>query len=172
MLDQKTFFDKYNVRTDFEHSDLEWHTLQAIHEDYRNLNNEIDICMDELEKYIRKHIKNTDANLHSIRFRKKDPEHLIEKIIRKCGKEQLAKYKNINQHNYKEIIRDLIGVRILTLAKEDWEAVHDAIVGMFAFPEYTLAEPPVAYTRLVTAIYSKGKSIQSIPTKVTAHSII
>ena len=88
--------------------------------------------------------------IHSIRSRAKDPKHLIEKIIRKRGKYQNKKYLNINVNNYTDIVQDLLGVRILILAKEEWEGVFDWIMERFqtnGTESCYLAEPPVAYTR-------------------------
>lgn len=149
MLDKKAFFDTYRVENYFNKSDVKWSTLEAIYNDYQNDIN-LEPCARELENYIKNNIKSSKAAVHSIRCRCKAPEHLIEKIIRKCGKEQAQKYKNINISNYKEIIRDLIGVRILTLTKEDWENVHEALVKLFPYSGQKtafMAESPVAYTR-------------------------
>lgn len=84
-----------------------------------------------------------DFKLEFLKARCKDPEHLIEKIIRKRGIEQSYKYRGINVSNYKEIIRDIVGVRILILYKEEWEAVYDWIRKKFDKME----EPVQAYTR-------------------------
>lgn len=46
---------------------------------------------------------NDDIPLHSIRGRVKSPEHLVEKIIRKRGKEHNYKYKNIDVYSVKII---------------------------------------------------------------------
>lgn len=46
---------------------------------------------------------NGDIPLHSIRGRVKSPEHLVEKIIRKRGKEHNYKYKNIDVYSVKII---------------------------------------------------------------------
>ncbi len=62
--------------------------------------------------------------IHSTRFRVKDPEHLIEKIIRK-------KFENnsieININNYYVVLTDLIGIRGLHLYKEEWLPIHSKI---------------------------------------------
>lgn len=62
----------------------------------------------------------------------------------------IVKYIVINVSNYCEIVRDLIGIRILILAKEEWENIFDRMVYMF--PQIkgqpvSMAEPPVVYTR-------------------------
>jgi ppGpp synthetase/RelA/SpoT-type nucleotidyltranferase len=60
--------------------------------------------------------------VHSVRWRVKDPEHLIEKIVRKraAGAE---KYSDINLQNYYTVVTDLIGIRALHLFKDDCFAI-------------------------------------------------
>ena len=149
MLDKDQFFEKYKVKKEFEQSDLSWDTLEAIYDDYCLREQEVNQCTKELEQYIR---NNMQAQIHSIRCRKKDPYHLIEKIIRKRGVEQSNKYKGINVDNYREIIRDLIGVRILIFSKEEWVGVFEDILNLFESSidhegQWFIAEAPVAYTR-------------------------
>lgn len=147
MLIKEEFFKEYKVEKEFNNSDLSWKTLEEIYDDYCNREKEIIDHENELERYIRKNMK---APIHSLRCRKKDSKHLIEKIIRKRGKEQSKKYENIDASNYTEIIRDLIGVRILVLSKEEWEKVFEDLIKLFPESdegEILMAEPPVAYTR-------------------------
>lgn len=149
MLDKDQFFEKYKVEEAFEQSDLSWDTLEAIYDDYCSREKEIDRCTKELEQFLR---DNLQVQIHSIRCRKKDPYHLIEKIIRKRGVEQSNKYKGISVDNYREIIRDLIGVRILIFSKEEWIGVFEDILNLFEVSETQekqcyIAEVPVAYTR-------------------------
>lgn len=66
--------------------------------------------------------------------RAKNPEHLIEKIIRKVALENKEKYRTISKENYLSVITDLIGVRILVLAKEDWKIADDLIRAVFKEP--------------------------------------
>lgn len=148
-MNKTEFLKYYHVEEAFANSGLRWETLEDIHTDYISRENEINQCTQDLEHYIK---KNLTASVHSLRCRKKDPEHLIEKIIRKRGIEQNAKYRGINVQNYREIIRDLIGVRILILSKEEWKEVYDDILSMFAPSPvkdsmHFIAEQPVAYTR-------------------------
>lgn len=91
---------------------------------------------------------------HSIESHIKNPEHLIEKIIRKKCIENNFKYKNICEDNYYEIIRDLIGVRILVFSKEGWEIIHDKLCDVFKMEDneekdsrYYMKEVPEAYIR-------------------------
>ena len=80
MLDKDQFFEKYKVEEAFEQSDLSLDTLEAIYDDYCSREQEIDRCTKELEQFLR---DNLQAQIHSIRCRKKDPYHLIEKLFGK-----------------------------------------------------------------------------------------
>ena len=67
---------------------------------------------------------------HSLRSRIKDPEHLVEKVIRNVASRP-QKYKIINDTNYYKIITDLIGFRIILLSHNDWRPVHEKIISLF-----------------------------------------
>lgn len=146
MLDKTQFLNEYTVSKELEASGLEWSELEKIYDDYVAHESEIEQCLKDLQKYI---VENLKAPVHSVRCRKKDARHLIEKIIRKCGKEQSSKYQHISVSNYQEIVRDLVGIRILVLTKEEWEPVYDNIMELFVNSQdekVKLAEKPVAYT--------------------------
>lgn len=146
MLDQEKFFNTYKVREAFEDSGLSWDTLEKIYEDYTRRLPEMKKIADRLQDEISKVI---DFHVHSIHNRCKDPEHLIEKIIRKVGVEKRQKYKNINERNYLRIVRDLISIRILILSKEEWRTVHDFLLKVDEDSRYDMhmAEMPRAYIR-------------------------
>lgn len=59
------------------------------------------------------------------------PEHVIEKIIRKVGNEDSQKYQNIDVCNYKDILKDLIGIRVIVIKKEGWKEAHDLVCVLF-----------------------------------------
>ncbi|WP_157671442.1 hypothetical protein [Francisella halioticida] len=65
-------------------------------------------------------------NVHSVRWRVKDPAHLLRKIVRK-KKEANKKYADISVKNYLKIITDLIGIRALHLFKNEWEDIYHYI---------------------------------------------
>lgn len=97
----------------------------------------------------------------------KNPEHLIEKIIRKRNN-NFSKYRGMTPENYSKYITDLIGCRILLVYKKDWHEVHKYLTTVFPNdPEHYInpkeyatsfdrtdgshpfiAEQPVAYVRL------------------------
>ncbi|MCK0913915.1 RelA/SpoT domain-containing protein [Acinetobacter pittii] len=75
-------------------------------------------------------------NINSVRWRTKDPIHLLTKIVRK-RKEAIekdnnsSKYLSINVNNYKEVITDLLGLRAIYLFKFQWKLVDSYICNNF-----------------------------------------
>lgn len=168
MLDKEAFFKKYSVQEYFQKSGLDWKNLEDIYDDYvQYRNTELDGLCVELENFLMENFNvhsssNGDIPLHSIRGRVKSPEHLVEKIIRKRGKEHSYKYKDIDVSNYKSIVRDLIGIRILVLAKEEWGGIFDEIVSLFPqndSSDIRMVESPKAYTRYGDRDIFKGKIV-------------
>lgn len=121
-MDKKYFIEKYNIK--LSENDEYWEVLFEIYNDYlgktKRLNNTAINLFNKISEF---------RNMHSIRKRIKDPEHLIEKIIRKEN-------RGINKDNYFEKVTDLIGIRILHLYKNDWIEIHNQIMEM-------LNEPPI-----------------------------
>ncbi|MBC2856747.1 MAG: GTP pyrophosphokinase [Cetobacterium sp.] len=123
-LNKEKFFEEFSITEEyFQSTGLDWNELEKIYQDYLTL---VPYLEKEAEHILSKLI---DAGgVHSIRRRVKKPEHLIEKIVRKG-----TKYvdRNINVDNYKEIITDLIGIRVLHLFKDDWKNIHEEITRLW-----------------------------------------
>ena len=81
--------------------------------------------------------------VHSLSYRVKDTKHLVEKIIRK-NPEYLEKGDSLSKINYKNLITDLMGIRILLLFKSDWVYIHDYLMEQY---ENVLIEPSFAHIR-------------------------
>jgi putative GTP pyrophosphokinase len=81
----------------------------------------------------------TVPEVHSLKSRIKEAEHLVEKIIRK-------KYQGsdvvVDCESYERIVTDLVGVRVLHLFKDDWLPIHN-----FIGATWELREDPIAYVR-------------------------
>ena len=77
--------------------------------------------------------------VHSLRMRIKDTDHLIKKIIRKQIKDKTLE---ITLGDYEEHIKDKIGIRVLHLYKTDWLSIHK-----FITKTWDLWESPFAYIR-------------------------
>jgi putative GTP pyrophosphokinase len=120
MRNQEEFFQKYpNISLeDFNNSTMVWDDLLAIYDDFTSSIHEF---YDQAEFVFKKII--AFDNVHSCKYRVKDPEHLIEKIIRK----NLVSEDQINLSNYRYKLHDLIGLRAIHLYKEDWENIDSQI---------------------------------------------
>lgn len=151
-LDKESFLDEYKLREFYREDLISWDTIQKIYADFDKQKH------DELEKVQKEVLNLLNEKLkgyyHSIESRIKNPEHLIEKIIRKICIENNYKYKTICEDNYYEIIRDLIGIRILVFSKEGWEKIHDELCDVFKAEDnmernaqYYMKEVPEAYIR-------------------------
>lgn len=151
-LDKESFLTKYRLQEFYREELISWDTLQNIYNDFEGRRfKELEKAQTDVLKLLKTKLK---GGYHSIESRIKDPEHLIEKIIRKICIENKYKYKEICKDNYCEIIRDLIGIRILVFSKEGWEQVHDGLCDIFKNEDdfnrnsrYYMKENPEAYIR-------------------------
>ena len=143
MLNRERFLKEYNLQRTFDRSGLEWKRLEEIYLDYnknaytllQDLSSRLVAELMQKRKDIRKDKGvgklQSGNDIHVIYGRAKEPEHVIEKIIRKVGEEDSQKYRNIDVDNYKNILKDLIGIRIIVVKKEGWEEAHDLICALF-----------------------------------------
>ncbi len=119
-------------------ADQHWEALAAIHEHHRRNTARL-----EDVAYLKVRTIQRMAGVHSVRWRVKSPDHLIDKIIRKLADpNSKEKYINISLENYRNIVTDLIGLRALHLFKADCIHLHSQIDNDFEF-----AEPPVIFIR-------------------------
>jgi ppGpp synthetase/RelA/SpoT-type nucleotidyltranferase len=134
-IDRSTFFKAYNLEEGvLDKVGLVWADLEAIYADHLT-NTQI---LESTADYIAARLRQVNE-VHSLKIRIKDPEHLIEKIIRKKGDNPSLEF---TLDNYREKITDVIGVRALHLFKEDWSEIHDFIEGT-----WKLHERPTANVR-------------------------
>jgi len=96
-------------------------SILAIFEDFRLRSEELSEVAVSLSRIVQKM-----PSVHSVRWRVKDPHHLVEKIIRKKA-EGSQKYESISLENYSEVVTDLIGIRALHLFKGDFPEIHRSI---------------------------------------------
>ena len=138
-MDKNTFFKNYAIdEAEFDKLGVPWDDLIEIYEEYSGRQQ----IYEETARYLAE-ILNKEKSIHSIKYRIKDKEHLIEKIIRKSMKDPvfLASYKD-----YKRTVKDLIGLRALHLFKENWVDIHRFLADNWEF--YTIPR----------ANYKKGDS--------------
>ncbi|AVQ29052.1 MULTISPECIES: RelA/SpoT domain-containing protein [Fusobacterium] len=128
LLDKDQFFENFCIDKEyFESTGLVWDELVKIYENYSKL---VPYLEKEAEHIVSKLID--VPNVHSVRRRVKKPEHLIEKIIRK-GSKYVS--RGISVETYKDIVTDLIGIRVLHLFKDDWRGIHDEIMKIWEIRE-------------------------------------
>ena len=105
---------------------------RLIHEDYnKNYKGYLETVRDEFLKELDKF---SSVHLQSNRIKKIDS--LLEKIITKrysTLKDSKSGYANISVDNYKEIVTDLIGMRIIINYRGNWTLIHEEIVARFPF---------------------------------------
>ena len=133
MLDKKYFFKKYNINEDIlKESNINWDELIEIYEDYSKYIESYQTQADLIANILRRH-----KNVHSVKSRVKDGEHLIEKVIRKTEnrRKKYGKDFKFTVDNYKKEITDLVGIRVIHIFKEDWEEIHAFISKMWKIIE-------------------------------------
>lgn len=120
MISKKEFLIKYNVSNeDFQKTDLKWSELEKIYNHFEEIRHEFEpTAKDIVERLL------SVKRVHSVRYRIKDSEHLIEKIIRKKIENKNRKY---TVDDYVSKIDDIIGVRALHLFKDDWDEIDSYI---------------------------------------------
>lgn len=119
-MDKVAFLKKYNIKEEkFNMTNLQWEKLMEIYDDFKSIAQELELAADFISNCLKK-----VELVHSVRQRIKEPEHLIEKIIRKKLENP---DREVTLENYTEEITDLIGIRAIHLFKEDWESIHDYI---------------------------------------------
>ena len=113
------FLDKIKMSKDvFEKSGVSWKVLKKIKKVYLdNIKFYEKIALSYVEELSKL------ENVHTVRYRIKDVNHLLEKIIRKT----LEGEKDIDSDNFAEKITDIIGIRVLYVFKSDWKKLHDDI---------------------------------------------
>lgn len=135
MIRKSDFFKKYRIKkNDFDQCGIRWQELIEIYKEYSENSNKFQ----PVAEYFVSNLLKIN-NVHSVRYRIKDPEHLIAKIIRKRIDDP---NREINKSNYLNEITDIIGLRILHLFKNDWINIHTSIV-----ETWSLKEKPTANVR-------------------------
>ncbi|MGR5411058.1 RelA/SpoT domain-containing protein [Vibrio sp. PNB22_8_1] len=140
-LELEKFLEKNNISADeWNSSEIEWQTLREIGADHQS---KVEQRKETAELFAR--IIQRCSKVHSVRWRVKDPEHLMEKIVRKTiqGSGSFNNdYVGISKENYHEIITDLVGVRALHLFKDDCLEIDRYLCGI-----WNTKEKPTYYVR-------------------------
>lgn len=121
---------------DWLRSGCDWDELKQIAIDHTNNHELLRETAEAFARIIQKF-----TGVHSVRWRVKSADHLLEKIVRKKS-DGSEKYVNIDKNNYKEIITDLVGIRALHLFKDECFVIDEQLR-----KTWETAETPIAYFR-------------------------
>ena len=134
-LDKEIFINKYpHVIKCVDKHHIRFEELSKIYDDYANYESSYETQAEFIANILR-----SNENVHSVKSRIKDPERLIEKIIRKTDdrKDKNGEDFNFTVDNYKNEITDLIGIRVLHIFKDQWKDIHDFITKTWKVIEIT-----------------------------------
>lgn len=177
----REFLERNHLSEDqFKQSKFTWEELIAIKEDYESRQE----SFNEAAEIIAKRLQACSAS-HSVRWRIKDPEHLLAKLIRKrCEDNSKPKYQSITAENYMQAVTDLVGVRVLHLFKGDWIDVDafirkhwdiendEPVIGYIRDGDNTIKSEYESAGNIIHEVHEKGYRsihyiIRSSPTKDT-----
>lgn len=172
-MDKLEFLETYHLQEEeLREANIAWEELALVAEEYEKIEHSL---RDIGKSFIDDYLYDIDtAGIHSYRYRTKELEHVLEKIVRK-RREDPVKFAHLDHTNYYKYITDLIGIRVFFLYREDWIHFHRHITRIFEndpgqyirdrladFDEnpahYYLAERPKAYKRAGDSkIYDKNE---------------
>lgn len=131
------FLDKSHLSLEqWEASELDWDKLIEIGTHHESRFSALNDSAEFIAKSLR-----ACSTVHSVRWRVKDTDHLLAKLVRK-KLDGSDKYQDVSVENYHEKVTDLIGVRVLHLFKDDWETID-----LFVNSNWSADEPTVAFVR-------------------------
>ncbi|WP_456270355.1 hypothetical protein M1E15_20490 [Bacillus sp. JZ76] len=120
LMNKERFFEKYRIKEEeFEGTDLKWDELNSIYNDYISYRPLLESTGKTIADILRTH-----SYAHTVRMRIKEPEHLIEKLIRKKIRDNGFSF---DLQDYKSKITDLIGLRVLHLYKDQAMYIDEMI---------------------------------------------
>ena len=176
-MDLQTFLEKYNfTESDLAEANLSFEELDLISKEYQKNEHLLRECG---KSFIDEYLYDIErAGIHSYRYRIKEHDHFLEKVIRK-RKEKPEIFEKLDHTNYHKFMTDLIGIRVFFLYREDWIHFHRYLLSQFEndpdlyikdrfqdFDEdpehYYLAERPRAYKRTGDSKIYNGDEIEII----------
>lgn len=134
-LDEKYYLMKYPYVEEYiKRNNIKFDDLKEIYDDFIKYQTSYETQADFIANILR-----SNENIHSVKSRIKNPERLLEKIIRKTEDRKIKNGEDFyfNVDNYKNEITDLIGIRVLHIFKDQWKDIHDFIVKTWNVIEIT-----------------------------------
>lgn len=123
-MTQADFLAKKEISPqEWDEAEIDWATLVEIAEDFNSRYEHL--CSNA--EYISSRLR-TFPGVHSVRWRIKNVENLLKKIIRKkLNPTSHKKWRNVNAENYATVVTDLIGVRALHLLTNECIGIDEEI---------------------------------------------
>jgi ppGpp synthetase/RelA/SpoT-type nucleotidyltranferase len=141
LLPKTQFLSLYKIKpADFTKTGILWDDLVKIYNHYSSIKTKLQHSAKAIVEILFS-MEAREIGIHSVRYRVKDSNGLIEKIIRK--KLQNPKRK-ITLQNYRSEITDLIGIRALHIFKTDIYGIHHFVTNTFTLKD---GETPIHYYR-------------------------
>ncbi|EOX4840252.1 hypothetical protein ACH160_000468 [Vibrio alginolyticus] len=141
LTNKEQFLSANNVsKAALERSKLSWELIASIGEDHLHRLQDLTATAELFVRTIQR-----CNSVHSVRWRVKNPEHLMEKLIRKTDPQSefySEKYEGITLENYSEMVTDLVGVRAIHLFKDQFSEIDD-----FLCENWDKFEDTTVYTR-------------------------
>ena len=135
VLEKEHFLNKYPcIEEQIKKYEINFEELKNIYSDYIKYRNSYENQADFIANILR-----SQNTVHSVKSRIKEPDRLIEKIVRKT-EDRKNKYGDdfyFNVDNYKNEINDLIGIRVIHIFKEQWREIHEFIINTWKVIEIT-----------------------------------
>lgn len=129
------FLIKYSYsKAIIEENNIKINNIKEIYEDYVEYKNSYENQAQFIANILR-----SQEMVHSVKSRIKDPDRLVEKVIRKTENRK-SKYGNefeFTLDNYKNEINDLIGIRVIHIFKDQWQEIHEFIINTWKVIEIT-----------------------------------
>lgn len=151
------------TQTTIEENNISINSLIEIFDDYINYT---DSYLNQAN-FISNILRSQKA-VHSVKSRTKDPDRLIEKVIRKTP-DRKKKYGDEFQftvENYKNEINDLIGIRVIHIFKEQWREIHEFIVKTWNVIEISAnvrdGDNITVFNELNIDVYSRASGYRSV----------
>lgn len=119
---------------EIEEENINLELLEKIYDDYVECKFSYESQADFIANILR-----SQKMVHTVKSRIKEPDRLVEKIIRKTKdrREKYGQQFEFNINNYKEEINDLIGIRVIHIFKEQWLDIHEFIMNTWKVIEIT-----------------------------------
>lgn len=141
LLPKQQFLSRYGIKqADFVKTGLVWDDLVKIYNHYSSLKSKLQHSAKAIVDILFSK-EAREIGVHSVRYRIKDANGVIEKIIRK--KLESPK-REITIQNYRNEITDLIGIRALHIFKTEIYGIHHFVISMFSLKD---GETPTHYYR-------------------------